>query len=79
MMQKSLNRQIFTTSILLIFVILLFYFTNFDLDVQENFYDFESKSWLIDKKEPLLKFIFYDGFKGGAWAIFSHFNHLNIC
>ena len=66
MMQKSLNRQIFTTSILLIFVILLFYFTNFDLDVQENFYDFESKSWLIDKKEPLLKFIFYDGFKGGG-------------
>ena len=32
---------------------------NFDIEVQNYLFDFESKSWLVDKNEPVKKFIFY--------------------
>ena len=57
------NKQIVITILLLVFVIALFQFTNLDIILQSFFYDFETKSWIIDKNEPILKFFFYDGFK----------------
>lgn len=63
MTQENLNKQILITSLLLIAVILLFYFTNLDVDVQSYFYNFEDKSWLIDVRNHTLKYIFYDEFK----------------
>ena len=62
-MQKNLTKQIIITAFLLIAVIALFQFTNLDILIQNFFYNFESKSWLIDKNEPILKFFFYDGIK----------------
>ena len=60
---ESLNKQILITTILLIIVICLFQFTNLDIFIQSFFYDFESKNWLINKDEPILKFFLYDGLK----------------
>ena len=65
MTQENLNKQILLTTILLIVVICLFQFTNLDIFIQSFFYDFESKNWLIDKNEPILKFFLYDGLKKG--------------
>ena len=63
MTQENLNKQILLTTILLIAVICLFQFTNLDIFIQSFFYDFESKNWLIDKNEPILKLFLYDGLK----------------
>lgn len=63
MTQENLNKQILITTILLIIVICLFQFTNLDIFIQSFFYDFESKNWLIDKNEPILKLFLYDGLK----------------
>ena len=61
-MQKN-NKQIVITIFLLVFVIALFQFTNLDISIQSFFYDFETKNWIIDKNEPILKFFLYDGLK----------------
>ncbi|MGD9623522.1 MAG: phosphatase PAP2 family protein [Arcobacter sp.] len=63
MTQENLNKQVLLTTILLIVVICLFQFTNLDIFIQSFFYDFESKNWLIDKNEPILKLFLYDGLK----------------
>ena len=62
-MHLNLNKQIIITAILLIAVIALFQFTQLDISVQNFFYNFETKTWLIDKDEPILKFFLYDGLK----------------
>jgi membrane-associated PAP2 superfamily phosphatase len=41
---------------------LVLYFTqisDFDVKIQNHFFDFEKKKWLIDKSEPVAKFFFY--------------------
>ena len=62
-MLKNLNNHILITAVLLIAVIALFQFSNLDIFVQNFFYNFETKNWIIDKDEPILKFFFYDGIK----------------
>lgn len=62
-MQENITRQIVITTFLLIFVIAIFEFTNLDIFVQNFFYDIQTKTWLIDKHEPILKFFLYDGIK----------------
>lgn len=73
-MPTNNNKQIVITAFLLIAVIALFQFTQLDIFVQNFFYNFETKKWLIDKDEPILKFFFYDGIKNllivFAFAIF---------
>ena len=65
MKQENLNKQLIISTFLLIFVIGFFQFTNIDIMVQNYFYNFETKSWLIDKDEPILKLFLYDGLKQG--------------
>jgi membrane-associated PAP2 superfamily phosphatase len=62
-MLKSLNKQITITAILLIAVIVLFQFTNLDIFVQNSFYNFDTKNWLLQKEESILRFFLYDGMK----------------
>jgi membrane-associated PAP2 superfamily phosphatase len=62
-MLKSLNKQITITAILLIAVIVLFQFTNLDIFVQNSFYNFDTKNWLVQKEESILRFFLYDGMK----------------
>uniref|UniRef100_UPI0040477BE5 phosphatase PAP2 family protein n=1 Tax=Aliarcobacter sp. TaxID=2321116 RepID=UPI0040477BE5 len=61
-MQKNSN-QIFITLFLLIAVITLFQVSELDIFIQNFFYNFETKTWLVDKNEPILKFLLYDGLK----------------
>ncbi|RWS48706.1 phosphoesterase [Arcobacter venerupis] len=63
MMLKSLNKQIVITAILLIAVIALFQFSNLDIFVQNFFYNFDTKNWLLQKEESILRFFLYDGIK----------------
>lgn len=70
MTQENLNKQIIITAILLIAVVLFFQFTNWDMSLQSYFYNFEGKSWIVDRKDSILKYIFYDGFKK-LFKIFS--------
>lgn len=62
MLEKK-NKQIVITALLLIAVIALFQFTQLDIFVQNFFYNFETKSWLLTKKESILRFLLYDGLK----------------
>ncbi|NOX15271.1 MAG: phosphatase PAP2 family protein [Epsilonproteobacteria bacterium] len=59
----TINRQILITFLLLLTTILFFQFTNIDILLQNHFYNFTTHKWLIDRNEPVLKFIFYDGIK----------------
>ncbi len=59
----SINRQIWITVFLLIATILFFEYTNVDIALQNYFYNFETHKWLLDRDEPILKFIFYNGIK----------------
>jgi membrane-associated PAP2 superfamily phosphatase len=68
-MLKNLNKQILLTAIILIAVLALFQFSNIDILVQNFFYNFETKSWIIDKDEPILKFFLYDGLKNALIII----------
>lgn len=62
-MLKNQNKQIVITALLLLAVIALFQFTELDIFVQNFFYNFETKNWIINKNEPILKFFLYDGLK----------------
>ena len=60
---KNINFQIIVTFIILIFVIALFQFSEIDILVQSHFFNFETKKWLVDENEPIMKFFFYNGAK----------------
>lgn len=53
------NALLFISFVFLIFWLFFFEYSDFDLVVQNYFFDFSQKSWLIDKDEPIKKFIFY--------------------
>ncbi len=63
MMLKNLNKQIFVTTIFLLVVIALFELTSLDILVQEKFFILNTNSWILNRDEAILKFIFYDGIK----------------
>ncbi len=58
-----LNRQIIFTLLLLAISIILFNYVDIDIWLQDSFYNFELKKWILDKDNYILKFIFYDGIK----------------
>lgn len=49
--------------LLLIFIIVFFEYTPVDLWLQSYFYQPETGQWLVDRQQPLLKWLFYDGIK----------------
>lgn len=63
MMLKNLNRQIFITTTILVVIIALFEFSSLDILVQKHFFQIDSNSWILNRDEAILKFIFYDGIK----------------
>lgn len=62
-MLKNFNKQILITSICLIYVIILFEFTSLDVLVQNLFFDNVTSTWILDRNDMVLKFLFYDGIK----------------
>lgn len=63
LMNEYLNRAnfklIFLNFFLTIFFLWLFQISNIDIKFQNLFFDQQSKSWIIDRNEPIKKFFFY--------------------
>ncbi len=56
---RAIDILIIINLALVFMALCLINYTNFDLNIQKYFFDFESKKWLIDKNDPVKKFIFY--------------------
>lgn len=63
-MLPTIKHNIPVTLILLALCLVLFEFSNVDLTIQRFFYNDETQRWILDRDEPILKFILYDGIKG---------------
>lgn len=57
----NLERSFWWAVGLLAAVVLAFERTNLDLRLQDRLFDFERQTWLIDKKDPVGKWLFYTG------------------
>jgi membrane-associated PAP2 superfamily phosphatase len=56
---RKINFLIIIDLALIAAALCLINFTDLDVKIQNYFFNFETKSWLIDKDEPIKKFIFY--------------------
>lgn len=63
------DRGFWITLLLLAGVTSLFEFTNLDLALQDLFYNFETRRWVVDATDPLGRAIFYNGPKALVWFI----------
>ncbi len=59
----NFKKQFIVTFVLFVLTILFFEYTNADIRIENIFYNFSTHTWLIDRNEKILKFIFYDGIK----------------
>ena len=57
-----LNKQILLTFAVLDFSLVLFEITSIDIWLQDHFYNFELKQWLVNRDEEIPRYIFYAGF-----------------
>ncbi len=57
----GLDRTLGPALLLLAGALALFEFTGLDLALQDRFYDFAAKRWLVDAAEPLGRLVFYNG------------------
>jgi len=62
-MLLSMNRQLIISIVLLIVTIIVFQITNLDIVVQDQFFDFTTQQWILDRNDQILDFIFYSGIK----------------
>lgn len=53
------NFLLITNSALVILGLWFFQVSDYDVKMQNYFFDFSTKTWLIDRNEPIKKFIFY--------------------
>jgi len=59
----TINRQLVVTFLLLLTVITFFGLTDIDLSIQDLFYNYDTKQWILGQYTQPYKFIFYDGIK----------------
>jgi len=58
-----MTKHIIVTIFVLLLSAFIFESTNTDIWLQDYLYNFSSNTWVIDRNEPVLKFILYDGIK----------------
>ena len=63
------SRPLWLTFGLLAGTLALFEFTPLDLALQDRFYNFEARRWLVDSSAPVGRMVFYDGPKALIWVI----------
>ena len=56
---KKIEAIIIINLLMIVLVLILINFSELDLVIQNWFFDFEEKTWAIDKNQPISKFIFY--------------------
>ncbi len=59
----KMSRQIIGTFLLLILAIVFFGLSHVDTAIQDNFFNFTTNEWILDKGLQPYKFLFYDGLK----------------
>jgi len=59
----TINQQLVITFLILGVAIVFFGLTNIDLNIQDIFYNYSEKQWILAQDEQPYKFIFYDGIK----------------
>lgn len=57
---KKIDLAIIANIFLIILSLLLIDQTNLDLTIQNWFFNFDQRAWIVDKNEPVGKFFFYD-------------------
>ncbi len=57
----GLDRTLWPAVLALAASLALFEFTNLDLGLQDHFYDFAAKRWVVDADDPLGRLVFYNG------------------
>jgi len=62
------NRSLWITLGLLAAVLTLFELTDLDLQLQDKFYNFETRRWVVDEKDPAGRLVFYNGPKALVWV-----------
>lgn len=62
-------RPLWITVGLLAGMLALFEFTDLDLALQDHFFDFESRRWIVDATDPAGRLVFYNGPKALVWII----------
>lgn len=62
-------RAIWVTLGLLAASLALFEFTLLDLRLQDQFFNFETRRWLVDESAPFARLVFYNGPKALVWMI----------
>jgi membrane-associated PAP2 superfamily phosphatase len=58
-LNKKINFLIIANLALIVLALCLLNYTDIDVKIQNHLFNFKSKTWLIDKNEPIKKFIFY--------------------
>ena len=58
-MLKSLNKHLLITTVCLLITLVVFEVTNLDFLVQNQFYNFDTKQWIVDRNDYVLELIFY--------------------
>ncbi len=77
--RKERLNKLYLQPFLLWAVILIFQFTDFDIEFQSIFYNFETKSWILSKDNYLADLIFYSGFKKNIYTIcIYYFTSINF-
>ncbi len=64
-----LDRTLWPALALLAATLVLFEVTHLDLWVQDHFYDFTTKRWIVDGNEPVGRLVFYNGPKAIIFVI----------
>ncbi len=62
------NRSLWIALGLLAAVLALFELTDLDLALQDKLYNFETRRWVVDEKDPLGRLVFYNGPKALVWV-----------
>lgn len=65
---EFLDRTLWPAVLLLAAAFALFEFTNADLALQDHFYDFANRRWIVDAREPVARAVFYNVPKLGVIA-----------
>ena len=62
-MPPAIKYNVLASLLALVLCVLFFEVSNLDMAIQHHFFDPQTHHWLLDRNEPILKFILYDGMK----------------
>lgn len=70
---RLLKNKFILPILALVASLIILEYSNLDILIQDYFYNFDLNSWIIDKSEPVKRFIFYSGIKWALGALGLYF------